>query len=291
MRKVEINIFLEMEKLNAFCLSLTSVNEYLTDSIMSVMIFKDKEAEMNWTEERTVNKRFSHIQLTMSILFYKHLHICAFPEPYINLNLFPALNHLSHSDNNLNESAPEKTSWRLSSKALIGPHRTRSTIAQSYNTQTCSLSVPLLLLAARLTKGQFKAKCSRRRLNKPPESPRARGLLGKLSTHTQTSDRLTAVIESPFASRSFHHRPNRPRHAAASRTDVCVDQTHWRQVVSVCEGENVSEFISLWVLKKDSVFIAVCMHECTCCVDAQSVWKMQHEQSWILLTLPGCMNP
>lgn len=57
---------------------------------------------------------------------------------------------------------------------------------QRKNTHT--LSVSRLPLAARLTKGQFKAKCSRRRLNKPPESPRARGLLGKLCTNLRQID-------------------------------------------------------------------------------------------------------
>lgn len=118
--------------------------------------------------------------------------------------------------------------------------------AHIYNTHTHSFSVSRLPLAARLTKGQFKAKCSRRRLNKPLESPRARGPLGKPSAHTQMrthshthpSDRLTEVIESPFASESFHHRPDRPHHAAASRTDVCIDQTNRQQVVtSMCVWE------------------------------------------------------
>lgn len=52
-----------------------------------------------------------------------------------------------------------------------------------------------------------------------------------LLTHTP-SNRLTEVIESPFASESFHHGPERRQpHTEASRTDVCIDLTLWRQVV------------------------------------------------------------
>lgn len=143
----------------------------------------------------------------------------------------------------------------------------------TFITHAHSFSVSRLPLAARLTKGQFKAKCSRRCLNKPLESPRARGPLGKPSTptqmrthsHTHPSDRLTEVIESPFASESFHHRPDRPHHAAASRTDVCIDQTNRQQVVtSVCVCERGREHaVSLWTRKKESVFKSVCVFACS----------------------------
>lgn len=67
-----------------------------------------------------------------------------------------------------------------------------------------------LPLAALLTKGQFKAKCSQQSLNKPQESPPVWSLslsntrihtCTRMQTHTP-SNRLTTVIEFPFASSS-----------------------------------------------------------------------------------------
>lgn len=169
----------------------------------------------------------------------------------------------------------------------------------TFITHAHSFSVSRLPLAARLTKGQFKAKCSRRCLNKPLESPRARGPLGKPSTptqmrthsHTHPSDRLTEVIESPFASESFHHRPDRPHHAAASRTDVCIDQTNRQQVVtSVCvcvrEDENM---LSAYERGRKKVYLRVCVCLRAVSINGRingsiSVKNATWTESWILLT-------
>lgn len=110
-------------------------------------------------------------------------------------------------------------------------------------------------------------------------------------SHTHPSDRLTEVIESPFASESFHHRPDRPHHAATSRTDVCIDQTNRQQVAtSVCVWED-ENMLSAYERGRKKVYLRECVCVCLCafsingCINGSiTVKNATWTESWILLT-------
>lgn len=182
----------------------------------------------------------------------------------------------------------------------MSPHKGRTTRTHLHTTHTHvrarALHVSRLLLAARLTKGQFKAKCSRRHLNKPPESPRASGPLGKPHTCARVrplaSDRLTAVIESPFASPSFHHRPDCPRRTATSRRGTRVStKTHQQQAACVWASVFVwaracaRGLTSHICLSCASVYVNVCTLRVNGCINSGvSVKDARRSERRILLT-------
>lgn len=76
--------------------------------------------------------------------------------------------------------------------------------------------------------------------------------------HTHPSDRLTKVIESPFALRSFHHRSNLPHHTGG----VCVSTKHACCRWCVCK----CIYISHVMIYRQKVYLHLFewVQECVC---------------------------